>query len=336
MNEIQWHKQAAGQYFGTIDGKRIATARKEGTSWTGTVVGLGFSFGGRRLVDCKELAQRHVERLYGDDEYVLFPVRDLKPGHILARQTWKDGDREIVSVDVDTEALTVAVELTSESARELGFTLDDTYVIDTMCRVRKDSLPTEPEEIEEEQEQAPEEQAEEPLCGLRRLGWERPGPGARRLPCILSTGHTQPHRDAFGKSFVRAEGDVTEGKETAPVASPTEGLPSIVEGGVTVSLPMIEAMAEAFVKAHPDWHSMTPVEVTEALGCWTGKPNEPSREELEREVHAAERHLIDLRRDYAHGLYRGEHGEERYRQDVESAKRVLRSFLAEPDAIKPE
>lgn len=81
---------------------------------------------------------------------------------------------------------------------------------------------------------------------------------------------------------------------------------------------------------------MTPVEVTEALGCWTGKPNEPSREELEREVHAAERHLIDLRRDYAHGLYRGEHGEERYRQDVESAKRVLRSFLTEPEPIEPE
>lgn len=89
-------------------------------------------------------------------------------------------------------------------------------------------------------------------CGLRRLGWERPGPGARRLPCTLPTGHTRPHRDGFGKSFVRGEDEVIEDKDTAPVASPTEDIPSTVEGGVTVSLPMIEAMAEAFVKAHPD------------------------------------------------------------------------------------
>lgn len=125
MIEITWHKDAkANTYYATHNGKRIATARKEatGSAWIGTVVGLGFPFGGRRLMDVKELAQRHVERIYGGGEWTLFPARDLKPGMILGRDTWKDGDREVVSVDVDTEAQTVSVELTSEGARELGFT----------------------------------------------------------------------------------------------------------------------------------------------------------------------------------------------------------------------
>ncbi|MFJ2420033.1 hypothetical protein [Streptomyces brevispora] len=429
MIELTWHKDAKpSTYYATHNGMRIATARKEATggAWIGTVVGFGHIFGGRRLMDVKELAQRHVESIYGDGEWTLFPARDLKPGMILGCDSWKDGEREIVSVDVDTEAQTVSVELTSESARELGFTLDDTCAVDAMVRVK---VVVEEIEEEQEQEQAPEtptvddEEASpvlvdvrptehgtvwvnitcptmdaepsrkaapspvatprtaawasatgsppapaweatspsgatstasrsrrgrrarltppltqfprRPRAVLRRLGWERPGPGARRLPCTLPTGHTRPHRDGFGKSFVRGEDEVIEDKVSAPVASPTEDIPSTVEGGVTMSLPMFEAMAEAFVKAHPDWRSMTPVEVTEALGCWTGKPNEPSREGLEREVHAAERHLMDLRRDYAHGFYRGDHGEERYQRDVESAKRVLRSFLAELDAIKP-
>lgn len=139
MIEITWHKDAkANTYYATHNGKRIATARKEatGSAWIGTVVGLGFPFGGRRLMDVKELAQRHVERIYGGGEWTLFPARDLKPGMILGRDTWKDGDREVVSVDVDTEAQTVSVELTSEGARELGFTLDDTCAIDAMVRVK--------------------------------------------------------------------------------------------------------------------------------------------------------------------------------------------------------
>ncbi|MFC9028443.1 hypothetical protein [Streptomyces arboris] len=276
MIEIQWHKDAKpSTYYATHNGRRIATARKEatGSAWIGTVVGLGHTVGGRRLMDCKELVQRHVERLYGDGEWALFPARDLKPGMILGRDTWKDGDREVVSVDVDTEAQTVSVELTSERARELGFTLNDTCAIDAMVRV-KVQLP----EVEETKEtpatvDAPaveptpetvrcdarrpgnerlrcilmaghsgthrdpvavgwsdavgtgpkgqsvsETDAPVTACGARRVGWERPGPGARRLPCTLPAGHTQPHRDAFRRSFIRVEGDVTEDKVTAPVA----------------------------------------------------------------------------------------------------------------------
>ncbi|WP_329234732.1 hypothetical protein OG488_30770 [Streptomyces sp. NBC_01460] len=273
MIEITWHKDAkANTYYATHNGKRIATARKEatGSAWIGTVVGLGFPFGGRRLMDVKELAQRHVERIYGGGEWTLFPARDLKPGMILGRDTWKDGDREVVSVDVDTEAQTVSVELTSEGARELGFTLDDTCAIDAMVRV-KVQLP-ETEETPASVDAPPVEPTPETVrcdarrpgnerlgcirmaghngahsdpvavgwsdavgtapmgqstgktaapvtaCGRHRLGWERPGPGARRLPCTLPTGHTQPHRDAFGKSFVRSEDDVTKDNLTAPVA----------------------------------------------------------------------------------------------------------------------
>lgn len=278
MIEITWHKDAKpSTYYATHNGRRIATARKEatGSAWIGAVVGFGHAFGGRRLMDVKELAQRHVERIYGEGEWALFPARDLKPGMILGRDTWKDGEREIISVDVDTEAQTVSVELTSESARELGLTLDDTCAIDAMVRV-KVQLP-EVEKTEEEPATvgapavkptpetarcdarrpgnerlgcirmaghsgahrdpvavgwsdavgtAPEGQStgetEAPVttCGLRRLGWERPGPGTRRLPCTLPTGHTQPHRDAFRRSFVRSEEDAAEDKVTAPV--PTE------------------------------------------------------------------------------------------------------------------
>ncbi|MFC9181401.1 hypothetical protein ACFTZJ_11995 [Streptomyces globisporus] len=353
--ELIWHKDAkASTYYATHNGRRIATARKDaGGAWIGSVVGLGHNFGGRRLMDVKGLALVHAERIYGEGEWTLSPARDLKPGMILGRDTWKDGEREIVSVDVDPEAQTVSVGLTSESARELGLTLDDTCAIDAMVRVKvvteesdvaeqapastvpvrvEDVTPgmkvmgkggtvmevtsggeliregwqagavrhsyrtltespctggsvtlpagtvlrriTETEEtpatvdapaVEPTPETvrcdarrpgnerlqcirmaghsgahrdpvavgwsdavgtAPEGQSigetEAPVtaCGLRRLGWERPGPGARRLPCTLPTGHTQPHRDAFRRSFVRSEADATEDKVTAPV--PTE------------------------------------------------------------------------------------------------------------------
>lgn len=101
MELILWHKDAKpSSYYATQDGKRIPTARKEGTSWTGTVVGLGFSFGGRRRGDVKELAQRHGERIFGSGEWTLFPARDLNPGMVVGRDTWKDGDQEFVSVEV--------------------------------------------------------------------------------------------------------------------------------------------------------------------------------------------------------------------------------------------
>ena len=40
-----------------------------------------------------------------------------------------------------------------------------------------------------------------PLCGARRPGWERPGPGRHRLPCMLPTGHTGAHRDALRQTW---------------------------------------------------------------------------------------------------------------------------------------
>ncbi|MER5182630.1 hypothetical protein ABT009_30485 [Streptomyces sp. NPDC002896] len=41
-----------------------------------------------------------------------------------------------------------------------------------------------------------------PLCGARRPGWERPGPGRHRhLPCILAEGHDGDHRDAFRQTW---------------------------------------------------------------------------------------------------------------------------------------
>ena len=47
MDNLTWHKAAAGSYFATnANGQRIATAHKEatGSAWIGTVVGLGFTF----------------------------------------------------------------------------------------------------------------------------------------------------------------------------------------------------------------------------------------------------------------------------------------------------
>ncbi|OII70503.1 hypothetical protein BJP39_13205 [Streptomyces sp. CC77] len=38
-------------------------------------------------------------------------------------------------------------------------------------------------------------------CGARRPGWERPGPGRHRLPCILPGGHEGEHRDAFAQTW---------------------------------------------------------------------------------------------------------------------------------------
>ncbi|MFF3894649.1 DUF6907 domain-containing protein [Streptomyces sp. NPDC001812] len=40
-----------------------------------------------------------------------------------------------------------------------------------------------------------------PLCGARRPGWERPGPGRHRLPCILPADHTGTHRDALRQTW---------------------------------------------------------------------------------------------------------------------------------------
>jgi hypothetical protein len=38
-------------------------------------------------------------------------------------------------------------------------------------------------------------------CGQRRNGWETPGPGRHRLPCVLPTGHEGDHKDAFAAEW---------------------------------------------------------------------------------------------------------------------------------------
>ncbi|MFC4608799.1 hypothetical protein ACFO9E_13365 [Streptomyces maoxianensis] len=45
--------------------------------------------------------------------------------------------------------------------------------------------------------------ANETLCGARRPGWERPGPGRHRLPCVRDIGHDEDHLDAFGQTWRR-------------------------------------------------------------------------------------------------------------------------------------
>ncbi len=40
-----------------------------------------------------------------------------------------------------------------------------------------------------------------PLCGARRPGWERPGQGRHRLPCVLEESHKGGHRDACGHAW---------------------------------------------------------------------------------------------------------------------------------------
>ncbi|MFC7902168.1 hypothetical protein ACFUV1_18710 [Streptomyces griseoincarnatus] len=285
--ELTWHKDAAGSYYATHNGRRIATARKERGAWIGTVVGLGFTFGGRRLLDVKELAHRHAERIYGEGEWTLFPVRDLRPGMVLGCDTWRGEEREIVSVSVDTDAQTVDVELSSESSRELGFTLDATYAVGEYVRVKvQEETPTRAEDLaegdvirlydcdvrvtavdcdpspsvvdtvvsfvrvsgpyvgmtgrkvwskaarvivvkakEETPEPAPVRTLDDPAdaqalaeyeadqrdaeesatCDARRSGWERPGPGRHRLPCILPARHGGLHRDALRAEWLESE-----------------------------------------------------------------------------------------------------------------------------------
>ncbi|MFC5216167.1 hypothetical protein [Streptomyces coerulescens] len=271
--ELTWHKDSAGSYYATHDGRRIATARKDGNAWSGSVVGLGHGFTGRRLTDVKELTHRHVERIYGEGEWTLFPVRDIRPGMVLGCDTWKDGEREVVSVDVDTDAQTVDVELSSESSRELGFTLDVTYAVGEYVRVK-----VQPEreasvsvgdvvefydctatitavgrewvtfvrqdgttgrkpvghDFRVIRHDEPEGKGSAP-CDARRSGWERPGPGSHRLPCTLPTGHDGLHRDAF-----RAEWLESEAGQVLDLRPFTAIVDMIAGTGVLISPPVTE------------------------------------------------------------------------------------------------
>lgn len=60
-------------------------------------------------------------------------------------------------------------------------------------------------------------------CGARRSGWERPGPGRHRLPCILPSGHEGEHRDTFGQTWaapVEPQKDGTQPGYRAPARKP--------------------------------------------------------------------------------------------------------------------
>lgn len=39
------------------------------------------------------------------------------------------------------------------------------------------------------------------LCGRRRPGWETPGPGRHRLPCVRTAGHVGDHADAYRRTW---------------------------------------------------------------------------------------------------------------------------------------
>jgi hypothetical protein len=60
------------------------------------------------------------------------------------------------------------------------------------------------------------------LCGARRPGWERPGPGSHRLPCVRDIGHDEAHLDAFGETWPRSCDDC--GTLESPLESPLESM----------------------------------------------------------------------------------------------------------------
>ncbi|MGW0827884.1 hypothetical protein [Streptomyces sp. NPDC002845] len=84
----------------------------------------------------------------------------------------------------------------------------------------------------------PETTPDADLCGARRYGWQRPGPGRHRLPCLLPGGHDGGHQDAFmatwpptcedcgtttgrleGNTTVEADGTVRDGHLCGPCAT---------------------------------------------------------------------------------------------------------------------
>jgi hypothetical protein len=91
-----------------------------------------------------------------------------------------------------------------------------------------------------EPEPTPETDAD--LRGARRPGWQRPGPGRHRLPCLLHGGHDGDHQYAFnatwppscdncgttdgpleGNTTVEADGTVRDGHLCGPCAAAATG-----------------------------------------------------------------------------------------------------------------
>ncbi|MFF0104519.1 hypothetical protein [Streptomyces hirsutus] len=108
-----------------------------------------------------------------------------------------------------------------------------------------------------------------PLCGARRPGWERPGPGRHRLPCVVSTGHAGAHRDAFGKTWQNEQPvllteaqatlayDNTVGvHRTAPIESAMRDIDDCHTTAENAAVPLFQA--EIVVT---DWKPQAPVQV---------------------------------------------------------------------------
>ncbi|QOV37655.1 hypothetical protein IM697_04280 [Streptomyces ferrugineus] len=254
MTELTWHKDAKpSTYYATHNGRRIATARKEGGAWIGTVVGLGFTFGGRRLMDVKELAQRHVERSYGTDgTWTILPARDLRPGMVLGCDTWRGEEREVVSVEVDADAQAVGVELSSESSRALGFNLDATYAMDAMVRVKAAPKLPEVEPVTEPTEGAMpvETQYVEPgdevavrghgFLKVREIGSVRGRPGFLRMIFAEGVAMTRYFADEVrvkGESGPRAEWAESEVGQVIDLRPFTAVVDMIAGTGVLISPP---------------------------------------------------------------------------------------------------
>ncbi|MEF9904762.1 DUF6907 domain-containing protein [Streptomyces sp. P9-A2] len=86
----------------------------------------------------------------------------------------------------------------------------------------------------------------QPLCGARRPGWERPGPGRRRLPCILPAGHNGDHRDAFAQTWdgpSPASGDADLMRVDAPQ----------VNGPRVHTVRLLDAPGATLTVTCPDW-----------------------------------------------------------------------------------
>ncbi|GHF89092.1 hypothetical protein [Streptomyces thermodiastaticus] len=231
--ELTWGKEAAGSYFATNkSGQVVATARKEGNVW-------------------------HVEVAHDNRVRQVGTYRQAREvaARVLEDQRWESVRAEYLS-EGDTlrfyegEGTVTAVE---EVGNNLG-QLRVTYLFDgkrntvtvypgsTFERLRK----VEPEAAEEERAAAFVDRhfptvaafldAEESNpCGTRRSGWERPGPGRHRLPCILPAGHGGLHRDILRTEWLESEaGQVID-------LHPFTAIVDVIAGtGVLISPPAIE------------------------------------------------------------------------------------------------
>ncbi|MFE9922292.1 DUF6907 domain-containing protein [Streptomyces sp. NPDC005774] len=85
-----------------------------------------------------------------------------------------------------------------------------------------------------------------PLCGARRPGWERPGPGRHRLPCILPAGHTGEHQNALHQTW--------DAPSLAPVDADLMRLDAPQVSAPRVhTIPLLDAPGATLTVTCPDW-----------------------------------------------------------------------------------